>query len=34
MKALEDTEILEFSTQHFGEDVYRVEKVDWLYNNW
>jgi len=28
MKALEDTEMLEFSTQHFGEDIYRVEKGD------
>jgi len=28
MKALEDIEMLEFSTQHFGEDTYRVEKGD------
>ena len=28
MKALEDTEMFEFSTQHFDEDSYRVEKGD------
>ena len=28
MLALEDTELFEFSTQHFDEDSYRVEKGD------
>lgn len=28
MKALEDTELFEFSTQHFDEDSYRIEKGD------
>tara|TARA_R100000805_G_C3625463_1_gene134411 strand:- start:591 stop:950 length:360 start_codon:yes stop_codon:yes gene_type:complete len=28
MKALKDTEMFEFSTQHFDEDSYRVEKGD------
>lgn len=28
MTALEDTEMFEFSTQHFDEDSYRVEKGD------
>ena len=29
MFALEDTELFEFSTQHFDEDSYRVIKGDW-----
>ena len=28
MIALEDTELFEFSTQHFDEDSYRIEKGD------
>lgn len=28
MYALEDTELFEFSTQHFDEDSYRIEKGD------
>ena len=28
MQALEDTELFEFSTQHFDEDSYRLEKGD------
>lgn len=28
MKAIEDTELFEFSTQHFDEDSYRIEKGD------
>ena len=28
MVALEDTELFEFSTEHFDEDSYRVEKGD------
>jgi quercetin dioxygenase-like cupin family protein len=28
MKALEDTELFEFSTQHFDEDSFRVERGD------
>jgi quercetin dioxygenase-like cupin family protein len=28
MVALEDTELFEFSTQHFDEDSYRIEKGD------
>ena len=28
MKALEDTELFEFSTQHFDEDSYRITKGD------
>lgn len=28
MLALEDTELFEFSTQHFDEDSYRIEKGD------
>ena len=28
MQALEDTELFEFSTQHFDEDSYRIEKGD------
>jgi hypothetical protein len=28
MIALEDTELIEFSTQHFDEDSYRIEKGD------
>jgi mannose-6-phosphate isomerase-like protein (cupin superfamily) len=28
MHALEDTELFEFSTQHFDEDSYRIEKGD------
>ena len=28
IEAIEDSEILEFSTQHFDEDSYRVEKGD------
>ena len=28
MKALEDTELFEFSTQHFDSDSYRIEKGD------
>jgi quercetin dioxygenase-like cupin family protein len=28
MQALEDTELFEFSTQHFDDDSYRIEKGD------
>jgi len=28
MEALEDTELFEFSTEHFDEDSYRIEKGD------
>ena len=28
MEALEDTELFEFSTQHFDEDSHRIEKGD------
>lgn len=28
MKGIEDTELFEFSTQHFDEDSYRIEKGD------
>ena len=28
MVALEDTELFEFSTEHFDEDSYRIEKGD------
>jgi hypothetical protein len=28
MIALEDTELFEFSTQHFDEDSYRIKKGD------
>ena len=28
MLALEDTELFEFSTQHFDEDSYRIQKGD------
>ena len=28
MIALEDTELFEFSTQHFDEDSYRIQKGD------
>ena len=32
MIALEDSELFEFSTEHFEEDSYRVIKGDWYGN--
>jgi hypothetical protein len=30
MEALEDSELFEFSTQHFESDSHRIEKGDWI----